>query len=153
MVKTPELSVVVPVYGQFNLARANISVQSILSQQDIAYEVIVSEQGEAPRFPKIKGIKHLFEYHKPKPDLSDFNPGKIRNKAISQATGEFLYTNDADIVFLQKDYLARCVEEMKKFTSRVFYRPFMRRLPMDEFSQFEKLVQKTVLQKQYNQLI
>lgn len=99
MVKKPELSVVVPVYGQFDLARAEISVQSILSQHGIDYEIIVSEQGETPRFPNIKGVKHIFKYHKPKPELSDFNPGNVRNEAILQATGEFVYTNDADIVF------------------------------------------------------
>jgi glycosyltransferase involved in cell wall biosynthesis len=141
MVKSPELSVILPVYGQFDLARADMSVQSILSQKDIDYEVIVSEQGEAPRFPKIKGIKHIFKYHKPKPDLSDFNPGNVRNEAVAQAISEFVYTNDADIVLLQRDYLARCVEEMKEYPNRVFYRPFMRRLPIDEFSQFERLVQ------------
>ncbi|MBM3230178.1 glycosyltransferase family 2 protein [Candidatus Pacearchaeota archaeon] len=142
MPENPELSVVVPIYGQFDLERAKISIQSMLSQQDVSHEVIVSEQGENPRFSKIKGIKHIFEYHKPKSDLSDFNPGNVRNKAISQATGEFVYTNDADIVFLQQDYLARCVDEMKESPKSVFYRPFMRRLPIGEFSQFKTLVQK-----------
>jgi len=152
MVKTPELSVVVPVYGQFDLARAIISVQSILSQQGIDYEIIVSEQGEYPRFPeikfhKIKEVKYIFKYHKPKLDLSDFNPGNVRNEAIARATGEFAYTNDADIVFLQQDFLARCVNEIKAHSGRIFYRPFMRRLPIDKFSQFEKLVQEVGITK------
>ena len=82
MVKTPELSIVVPVYGQFDLARAYISVQSILSQRGIDYEVIVSEQGEFPRFSEIHGVRHVFKCHKPKPDLSDFNPGNVRNTQI-----------------------------------------------------------------------
>lgn len=82
MAKTPEVSVVVPVYGEFDLARACISVQSILSQQSINYEVIVSEQGVSRRFPKMSGVKHVFKYHKPQPDLSDFNNLSMPFKCI-----------------------------------------------------------------------
>jgi len=105
----PELSVVVPVYGQFDIARACVSIQSVLSQKGINYEVIVSEQGESPRFPEIPGVKHIFNYHKPRQDLSDFNPGNVRNNAIAIANGEFIYTNDADIIFLDPEYLSKTV--------------------------------------------
>ncbi len=64
MAKTPELSVLVPVYGEFDLARARISVQSILFQKGVDYEVIVSERGELPKFPEMPGVKNIFIYHK-----------------------------------------------------------------------------------------
>jgi len=140
MVKTPELSVVVPIYGEFDLARACMSVQSILFQQGLDYEVIVSEQGESRRFPEMPGIRHVFKYHKPQPGLSDFNPGNVRNEAVALATGKFVYTNDADIVFLEPNYLAKSVEAMGINPNRVLYRPFMKRLPLDEFSEFERRV-------------
>lgn len=140
MVKIPELSVVVPVYGQFDLARACISVQSILSQRDLDYEVIVSEQGESRKFPEMSGVRYIFKYHKPRPDLSDFNPGNVRNKAVALARGKFVYTNDADVVFLEPHYLAKSVGAMKNNLDRILYRPFMRRLPLDEFSEFERRV-------------
>jgi hypothetical protein len=138
MKKPPELSVVFPVYGSFDIRRAIVSIESTLSQKDLNLEIIVSEQGEYSRFPKISGINHFFHYHKPKKNLSDFNPGNIRNNAINQARGEFIYTNDADIVFLDSYYLARSIKEVSKSPDRVFYRPFMRRLPIDEFPEFEK---------------
>jgi len=120
MVNTPEISVVVPLYGKFNLARTLVSVQSILSQKDINYEVIVSEQGESPQFSEMPGVKHIFRYHKPRTDLSDFNPGNVRNHAITLATGKYIYTNDADIVFLDPQYLAKSVESLHGSTERVF---------------------------------
>jgi len=136
----PELSVVVPVYGQLDIARACVSIQSVLSQKGINYEVIVSEQGESPRFPEIPRVKHTFSYHKPQQDLSDFNPGNVRNNAIAIANGEFIYTNDADIIFLDPEYLSKTVQEIRRDQNRVFYRPFMRRLPIDEFEDFEKII-------------
>jgi len=147
MVKTPKLSVVVPVYGHFDLARVCISVQSILSQRGVDYEVIVSEQGEYPRFTETQGVKHIFRYHKPKPGLSDCNPGNVRNKAVAFAAGEFVYTNDADVVFLEPHYLAKSVEAIKNNPDRILYRPFMRRLPLDEFSEFERRVQEEGVSK------
>ncbi len=138
MAKLLELSVVVPVYGDFNLARACTSVQSILSQQGVDYEVIVSEKGASHRFPEMPGVKHVFKYHKPQTNLSDFNPGNVRNEAVALTTGEFVYTNDADVVFIEPHYLAKSVEAMRGNPSRILYRPFMRRLHLDEFSEFEK---------------
>src|SRR3989344_6704544 len=140
--KTPELSVVVPVYGQFDIARACVSIQSVLSQKGINYEVIVSEQGESPEFPEIPGVKHIFNYHKPQQDLSDYNPGNVRNNAIALVNGEFIYTNDADIVFIDPEYLSRALQEIRADQSLVFYRPFMRRLPIDEFEEFERIVKR-----------
>lgn len=147
MIKTPEVSVVVPVYGQFDLARTSISIESILAQRDINYEVIISEQGENRRFPEIVGVRYVFKYHKPQHDLSDFNPGTVRNKAIAIASGEFVYTNDADIVFLDPYYLANCISAIRENTNRIFSRPFMRRLPIGEFNEFERRVQKLGIDK------
>lgn len=140
MGKTPDLSVVIPVYGNFDLDRARACVLSMLAQKDISHEVIVSEQGESKRFPNIPGVRHVFHYHKPRKDLSDFNPGNVRNIAALQARGEYLYTNDADVVFLDSYHLAKSLEEISKFPERAFYRPFMRRLHLDEFDEFEKRI-------------
>jgi len=152
MAKRPELSVVVPVYGEFNLARTCMSVQSILSQQGLDYEVIISEQGESRRFPEMSGVRYAFKYHKPQPDLSDFNPGNVRNEAVALATGEFVYTNDADIVFLEPHYLAKSVEAIRENLDGVLYRPFMRRLPLDEFEEFERKVRVLGMGKAVNSL-
>lgn len=140
MSKKVEVSVVIPLYGEFDLDRVVLSVNSIFLQKNIECEVIVSEQGEFPKFPKISNVKYTFKYHKPRSDLSDFNPGNVRNEAIFLANGEFIYTNDADIIFLNNDYLAKCVNYLKENSNKVLYRPFMRRLPLDEFDKFKKMI-------------
>jgi len=53
MVKEPEISIVIPLYGSFNLERILISIQSITFQEEVNYEIIVSEQGESKKFPEI----------------------------------------------------------------------------------------------------
>jgi len=140
MVKRPQISVVVPLYGTFNLARALVSINSLLSQRDIDYEVIVSEQGEKPIFPDFKGVRHLFKYHKPMSNLSDFNPGNVRNIGIALAQGELVYTNDADIVFMDPNYLSKATKLVESNKDLILYRPLMRRLPLDEFEDFDNRV-------------
>lgn len=148
----PRISVVFPIYGQFNLARALLSVQSTLAQRDINLEVIISEQGEHPRFPAIEGVRHTFSYHRPLSNLSDFNPGNVRNIGISQSTGEFVYTNDADILFINPHYLAIMIGILSKDSSKVFYRPKMRRLPLDNFEKFEKITREIGVTKAISRL-
>jgi len=152
MTKLHELSIVVPIYGKFDLARAYLSVQSILAQQDINYEVIVSEQGDAPSFPKMKGVKHVFKYHKPQFDLSDFNPGNVRNEAIALATGEFVYTTDADIVFLDRHYFAKSLDVLLGSKGVILQRPHMRRFPLNEFNELERRAKLVGIDKALNSL-
>src|SRR3989344_2859388 len=147
MVKEPEISIVIPLYGSFNLERILISIQSNTFQEEVNYEIIVSEQGESKKFPEINGVKHIFKYHKPKPNLSDFNPGNVRNEAIAIARGEFIYTNDADIVFLEHYYLVKSLEILKENSNKVLYRPLMRRLHLDEFHEFNERVNKQGIKK------
>ena len=135
-------SVVIPLYGQFDVARARASVESVLSQGGIDLEVVVSEQGEFPRFPETAGVKHFFSYHKPQTELSDFNPGKVRNLGVLNSTGEFVYTNDADIVFSTIDYLSRAIEILESNRGHVLFRPRMRRLPIGDFTVFYEWVKK-----------
>lgn len=140
MKSSRQISFVMPIYGQFDLARAVLSVKSALTQKGVDLEVVISEQGETPRFPKIDGIKHVFSYHKPQADLSDFNPGDIRNIAILHTTGEFVYTNDADVLFIDTYYLANAINILMGNPRKVFYRPKMRRLPTDNFEEFKRRV-------------
>ncbi len=152
MGKSPKVSVIIPIYGTFDLNRAKISVDSVLLQKDIKYEVIVSEQGEISQFPDISGVKHIFNYHKPQKDLSNFNPGKVRNLAAKEAKGEFIYTKDADVLFLDNYHLAKSIELISRFPNQVFYRPLMRRFPLDEFDQFKASIDKIGLEKTINSL-
>ncbi len=139
--KKGRISVIVPLYGQFSIERAIVSVESILSQDISDLEVIISEQGEKKHFPNINGAIHIFSYHRPKSELSDFNPGGIRNKGIINSTGEFVYTNDADIVFTDIRYLSMVKEVIETNQGKVLFRPKMRRLPLSDFATFNKLAE------------
>lgn len=133
------ISVVFPIYGDFDKERLELSIDSVLNQMYEPIEIIVSEQGPYPKYSPRKGVKHVFNSYVPKTNLSDYNPGSIRNQAIAVSSGEYIYTNDADIVFLNKDYLTELLEMIKSNDSLVLYRPPMRRLPLDNFEKFLKL--------------
>ncbi|MEK6857356.1 MAG: glycosyltransferase family 2 protein, partial [Nanoarchaeota archaeon] len=100
-----------------------------------------SEQGEEKLFPNIQGVNHIFKYHKPKSELSDFNPGNIRNIGIKNSTGEFIYTNDADIILPDITYLSRAKEFLEANQGKTIFRPKMRRLPIDNFTVFNNWIE------------
>jgi hypothetical protein len=56
------------------------------------------------------------------------------------ARGDFVYTNDADIVFLDPHYLAKSIKVLCENPNKVLQRPYMRRLPLDQFEEFAKRV-------------
>ena len=130
------ISVVIPIYGNFDIQRILICIDSIKEQKEVDVEIVISEQGENRRFPDIEGVKYIFSFHKPKENLSDFNPGKIRNLAIMNSTKEYIYTLDADIVFPDQNFLKKLLKILKKNKNKILYRPFMRRLPLDNFNEF-----------------
>ena len=136
MTESNAISVVIPIYGSFDIKRALICIDSIKIQKGVETEIIVSEQGEKRRFPEIEGVIHIFTHHKPQETLSDFDPGEVRNIAILRSTKEFIYTIDADIVFPDSNFLKKALDALKKDPNKVFFRPFMRRLPLNNFEEF-----------------
>ncbi|MBT5739811.1 glycosyltransferase family 2 protein [Candidatus Woesearchaeota archaeon] len=131
-----EITVIYSIYGSFDKCRLEASIGSVLAQKDVDLEIIVAEQGSYPRHrvPNDKRVKHHFEkFH---PTDNNFNPGAIRNMAGARASGEFIYTNDADIVFLDKNYLRNIIELLDCNEDLSLYRPLMLRLSLNEFKQF-----------------
>jgi len=137
MQENDEISVIIPIYGDFDIKRALICIDSIKSQKDVNVEIVVSEQGESRRFPEIKGIKYIFNHYKPKKEVSDFNPGRIRNIAVMNSTKKYIYTLDADIVFPDPLFLKKSLDFLKEKPNRILFRPLMRRLPRDNFEEFD----------------
>lgn len=135
------ISAVIPIYGSFDSRRAILSVESILNQRNINLEVVVFEQNESSRLNGAlpREVKYTFLKHTPAKDMDGFNPGFIRDSAIDISTGKFIYTNDADVVFLDRDYLAKCLELLIDNPELVLQRPPMRRLPLDNFEDFWRL--------------
>jgi len=138
MEKNKGISVIMPIYGNFDIQRAIRYIDSIKMQKDVDVEIVVSEQGINKRFPETKGVKHIFIYHKPKPKLSDFNPGEIRNIAVINSTKDYIYTMDADVILLDPYFLKKLWNILQANPAKILYRPFMRRLPKDNFEEFNK---------------
>jgi len=142
------ISVVIPLYGSFDEKKAILTAESALRQKNIDVEVVIAEEGVKPKLNNVlpNQVKHIFTYFKQSENISDYNPGSSRNGAISIATGEFIYTNDADVLFLNKNYLSNLVEILIKFPDLSLQRPPMRRLPLEEFSALTKVVKKKGLE-------
>lgn len=149
-----KVSVVIPLYGQFDVRRAILSIESILLQKNVDLEIIISEQGINPKMNLFSDerIKYTFKKHIPKKELSDFNPGKIRNDAVKLAKGEFIYTNDADIIFLNPNYLKECIRLIKTDSNLSLNRPPMRRLTIDQFELFWKTYKEEGIKNTLNKL-
>lgn len=153
MKKSEGISVAIPLYGNFDINRVIRCIDSIKLQEGVDKEIILSEQGEIKRFPDIEGVKHIFTYHKPQENLSDFNPGKVRNIAIMNSTKDYIYTMDADVIFLDPFFLKKILEALKKDSNKVLFRPFMRRLPCDNFDEFNKWCNSLGFEKAIKKLI
>ena len=148
-ISKPLVSVIVPFYGSFDKRRLELTLESIRAQKEVNIEIVVSEQGTKPVFESVKNIEHIFSCCK----LSKyFNPGLIRNAGINISSGEFLYTNDADILFLDENYLSSLLDSLLQDENLVFYRPLMRRLPLDNFEGFNRVVLKTDIKKALSSL-
>ncbi len=148
------ISVLIPIYGEFDINRAILSIESIRSQKGIKLEIVVSEQGISPKFQSIipKGIKYIFTEFIPSKDISDFNPGIVRNIAYGKSTGEFIYTNDADILFFDEYFLQKGISLLEHAQTLALHRPPMRRIPIENFHTFYNHYKKYNIRKSINNL-
>jgi predicted glycosyltransferase involved in capsule biosynthesis len=147
------VSVVIPIYGDFDIKRILVSIESIKSQKEVDIEIVVSEQGIERRFPEIDQVKYIFTYHKTSKEISDFNPGKVRNIAIMNSTKQYIYTIDADVVLSDPLFLKKSLDYLKKNPNLILYRPFMRRLPKDNFEDFYNIFSSQKFTNALNNLI
>jgi glycosyltransferase involved in cell wall biosynthesis len=148
------VSILIPIYGIFDIRRLILTIESIMSQKGTDIEIIVSEQGISPRLEgKLNSsVRYTFTYHQPKADLSDFNPGQIRNLAANLAKGEFLYTTDADVLFVNPYYIFVLIELIQQNQHLALYRPPMRRLVKENFEEFLNRVNSMGIGKAINSL-
>ena len=139
------VSVIVPVFGDFDSIRVEMCIDSIKSQKHTKVEIIVVEQTKEPRLNEIRDISYQ---HIPIALSEDgfFMPGNVRNHAAKMARGEFLYNNDGDILFFKENYLAELVKLLGADPRTCFYHPQMRRLPIENFEEFRKRRQEGGLQ-------
>jgi hypothetical protein len=70
------------------------------------------------------------------------NPGKIRNNALALVTSDFVYTSDADIMFLHPNYLDFLVKRLTDHPKLALEKPPMKRLPVQHFERFLSRIHK-----------
>lgn len=137
------VSVIIPLYGSFDIRRVLAATESLKIQKGVDLEVIIAEQNMFPtlnerRLPK--GVKYVFKKINQFNQNHFFAPGAVRNAAAREARGEFLYNSDGDIIFLCDRYMKYLLSMMTTSGKRAFYRPPMRRLPIEGFETFIRKV-------------
>ncbi len=131
-----KISVIIPLYGDFDSERVRISIDSIKAQRGVDVEISVAEQSLSPQLNDVRDITYI---HK-NPVLSSDGfliPGLVRNIAAKNSSGNFIYNNDGDIIFGDPNYLQNLSGLMEEDNERCLYQPSMRRLPLDNFEDFK----------------
>ncbi len=100
----------------------------------------MSEHGDIPKLQNKldPSIKYIFTKNLTKREISDFNPGRVRNDGVNISHGEYVYTNDADVLFMNPLFLWNCKRLLEKDEKLSLFRPRMRRLPIENFEIFKK---------------
>lgn len=149
------ISITHAIYGQFDERRLLLSIQSIQCTAHPLIEIIVAEQNTIPKFSdyaKKLGVKYNFSRPKKINGNPLFNPGEIRNNALKLATGNYIYTNDSDVVFPNKDFFGDIINLMDDMGNTAFQRPQMTRLIKESFESFYDSCSKVGIEEAINQL-
>jgi predicted glycosyltransferase involved in capsule biosynthesis len=139
------ISVIIPLYGDFDQSKLEFSVESIKRQKGANLEIIVAEQTTIQRLKKITDITYL---HHPIELSRDgyFIPGKVRNCAAKMAKGEFIYNTDSDVIFFNDRYFEEVILRLKENQNLCLSQPPMRRLPIENFKEFRERFEEKGLQ-------
>ena len=132
-----EVSVTFSVYGNFDYNRLRMAIKSVKMQKKCGIDIIVSEQNLESKLDGLdKELGFELVYSKPEyiNDELVFNAGGIRNKAIERVDSEFVYLNDADIVFYNESYLFELLKLHKDNVSLI--KPPLLRLQEPEVNNF-----------------
>lgn len=149
-----DLTITYSIYGNFDYNRLLTSIRSVLSQERFIPQIIISEENLES---KLSGIDKKFPvvhiYSKPEQDSEGnciYYPGKIRNRAISRVSTEFVYLNDADILFMNPNYFFELSQEIK--TNEALIWPSSRRLIQKDVEEFIKIVEREGIIESLNHL-
>jgi len=113
VIKTPEVSVVIPAYNNGgSLGRA---IESALSQNPVSVEVIVVNDGSTDNTASVcEGFGNKIVYF----EQENMGQGAARNRALDIARGEFVAFLDADD-YWRSGFLDNCVNYLRQHDSVV----------------------------------
>lgn len=128
MVQT--VSVIIPFYGTAHSQRLELVVKSILSQERVNTDLIISGLNKATRIKNVDDVLVCPKEEEPK----IVRVGGVINRGLKLAKGDFTYVSDADILLYNRAYLKKLVQEFASHGS--LKRPPMRRLLLQDFEWF-----------------
>lgn len=124
-----KISIIYSIFGNFDVQRLHLALLSALEQDYPNKEILVIEINKKKTFTNFDSrINHVFIRG------SNMNFGEIRNIGIQKAKGDFVYINDADIIFLDKKFISSLEKEYRKDKCALIRPPRIRLLEKD----FEK---------------
>jgi len=134
------VSVILPVYGDIDEYNVRACLKSISAQQGVSIELILVEQtfGEA-RFQSLAesaSAKFVVDRVSKAASGGRFNTGRARNVGIHNASGQFVYTSDADILYVDPHYFSKLVALMHDRPDLVLVWPRMKHLLEDRQKDF-----------------
>ncbi len=140
----PTISVIIPIYGDFDPKRLQVVVEASKRQKRINLEVVVSEQNLEPQFEAVARKLEIIYAHT-LPELREdktplFNTGLVRNEGVRVSSGDLLYLTDADIVFIDEEYLLH-LTKLSNGQNSTLTKPPMIRLLEASFEEFYWSVQ------------
>ena len=145
------ISVIIPLYGTFDAERVRMSIESIKTQRGVDLEISVAEQSDHPILSNVKDI--IYTHTKPVLSTDGFLiPGLVRNLAVKESKGGFIYNNDGDVLFGDPNYLKDLLQLMKEDNELCLHHPTMRRLPIANFEDFKSRFEKGGIQKAISDL-
>ncbi|WP_407285029.1 galactosyltransferase-related protein [Streptomyces sp. BP-8] len=121
----PDVSVVIPLYGEHRARDSLLTVTTAWLAQDVPCEVVVATAGDIPVnvAEDLDADRRVRVVRAPAEARA---PGLLRNAGAAQARSPLLYLTDADVAPLGRDYLARALVMAE---GRALAQPWMHRIP------------------------
>ncbi len=151
----PELSVLVPFFGNFDRRRLELAMASVRAQSEKGIEFLICTGRKAINCDinslsfDTEGVLSIFgsgNSNLPQ----DMPRGAIYNQGIKVARGEYLYISDSDIVFPNR-FFEELIETAKTLNTPL-QRPMMRRLLLPDFEQFYTMASSRGIEESLNAL-
>jgi hypothetical protein len=120
----PDLSVIIPLYGEHRGRSSLRQVTAAWLAQDVPCEVVLATAGDIP----VEVAEDIDEHRAVRvvrAPVEDTAPGRLRNFAVEHARSAMLYLSDADVAPLGRDYVGRAV---RLAAAGVMVQPWMYRL-------------------------
>ncbi len=132
------VSVTYTIYGNFDFKRLKTILFYLAKQKEVSFEAIVVNATEK-KYNLPSFCKQIFIDK----SIAKKNLGLIRNIALKNCSGKYVYTCDADIVFIDKLFLKKLIK-LQNETNTALKKVGIFRLPKEEFNSFYNMIEEGI---------